>query len=147
MENIVKKRILSAMLLTAITTTGAIASEVKSVDLRSDYKNTKELMNDAKKNLPKVHEVITDYFQAKTCKEDITSIASIKDIREFATSYQYGVLIGFKYQAQESIVARTNYDALINAYKVMNCGSDDAMGVYVGAVSAMAVEMNANQTK
>lgn len=28
----------------------------------------------------------------------------------------------------------------------MNCGSDDAMGVYVGAVSAMAVEMNANQT-
>ena len=139
-----KKRIISAMLLAAITTTSAFADVTKKNDLTSDYKNTKEMIDDAKKNLPTVHEIINDYFHAKTCKEDFTPTVSVKEIREFANSYQYGVLIGLKYQANESIVAKTNYDALINAFKAMNCGSKEAMSTYIGATSAMAVEMNSN---
>lgn len=37
------------------------------------------------------------------------------------TTYQYGVLVGLKYQ--ESPINKANYIALISAYKAMNCGT------------------------
>lgn len=67
------------------------------MDLKSDYKNTKELMNNAKKNLPVVSKVIIDYFQVKTCIENFTTIVSIKEIRKFTTMNQYSLLTGLKY--------------------------------------------------
>ncbi len=136
------KKILGAVLVAAITTTGAIANETKNVDLKTNYNGTKEMMNDLKKILPDEHDIITDYFKAKTCKEDITKNVSMNEIREFTTTKQYGFLIALKFNAKESIIARTNYDALINAYKAMNCGSEEALSTYIGATSAIAVEMN-----
>lgn len=141
------KKIILGGLIAASVMFGANANEMKTLDLKSNYKNTKELMEDTKKNYSSYAEIITDYFQAKTCKEDFTKTVSMKEIVGFVNAYQFNVLAELKYKSQESILARTNYDALINAYKVMNCGSEDAMGTYVGAVSAMAVEMNANQAK
>lgn len=139
-----KKRILSAMLLAAIATTSAIANEtIPKADFKSDYKNTKEWMNDAKKNLPTVHDIMNDYFQAKTCKEDITLTTSIKEIREFANSFQYGVLIALKYQ--DTPLAKADYLTLISSYKLMNCGDKDAMSGFAAGTSAIAVEMNGKQ--
>lgn len=135
-----KRTLLSTIAVAVITTTGVFAADTKKVDLTANYKSTKEMMNDMKTNFPDVHTIVTDYFQAKTCKEDITSNVSIKDIREFAITYQYGVLIALKYQ--DAPIAKANYSALINAYKAMNCGSEKALGTYIGATSAMAIEMN-----
>lgn len=125
-----KKRILSAMLLAAIATTGAVANEtIPKADFKSDYKNTKEMMIDMKKNLPTLHDIVTDYFQAKTCKEDITLTTSVKEVREFANSFQYGVLIALKYQ--DTPLTKADYLTLISSYKVMNCGDKDAMSGFV----------------
>lgn len=136
-----KKRILSAMLLAAITTTSAMANEtIPKAEFKSDYKNTKEMMIDMKKNFPTLHDVVTDYFQAKTCKKDITSTASIKEVREFANSLQYGVLIALKYQ--DTPLTKADYLTLISSYKVLNCGDQDAMSGFVAGTSAIAVEMN-----
>lgn len=140
-----KKRILSAMLLAAITTTGAIANDTKTTSLTGDYKNTKEMMADMKTDLPVVYDVVTDYFQAKTCKEDITLTTSIKEVREFANSFQYGVLIALKYQ--DSPIMKANYLTLTSAYKAMNCGNIDAMKSFGVATNAIAVEMNDKQAK
>lgn len=134
------KRILSSILFATIITTSAIADETKNVDLKSDYKNSKEMMNELKTIFPDVHTIATDYFQAKTCKEDITTNVSMKEIGEFTTTKQYGVLIALKHQ--DAPIAKANYSALINAYKAMNCGSEEALGTYIGATSAIAVEMN-----
>lgn len=142
-----KKRILSAMLLAAITTTGAIANETKPFDLKSNYKNTKEMMSDIKEKSPEVNQVVTDYFQAKTCKEDITSTVSEKEIRKFLITTQYGVLIAMKYQYDNTPIYKANYDALLNAYKSMNCDDTEAFRKYGEDVHAIAVEMNSNQAK
>ncbi len=136
-----KKRILSAMLLAAIATTSAMANEtIPKADFKSDYKNTKEMMIDMKKNFPTLHDVVTDYFQAKTCKEDITLTTSVKEVREFANSFQYGVLIALKYQ--DTPLTKADYLTLISSYKVMNCGDEDAMRSFAVGTGAIATEMN-----
>ena len=136
-----KKRILSAMLLAAIATTSAMANEtIPKADFKSDYKNTKEMMIDMKKNFPTLHDVVTDYFQAKTCKEDITLTTSVKEVREFANSFQYGVLIALKYQ--DTPLAKADYLTLISSYKLMNCGDEDAMRSFAVGTGAIATEMN-----
>lgn len=63
-----KKIILSAILFATITSTGAFAKETKILDYKIDSTDTKETMNNIKGALPKLHELLTDYFQAKTCK-------------------------------------------------------------------------------
>lgn len=140
-----KKRILSAILLAAITTTGAIANDTKTTSLTGDYKNTKEMMADMKTDLPAVYDIVTDYFQAKTCQEDFIKHVSVKEIREFTTTVQYGFLVGLKYQ--DSPIMKANYLTLTSAYKAMNCGNLDAMKSFGVATNAIAVEMNDKQAK
>ena len=103
------------------------------------------MMNSIGAVFPKVHEILTDYFQANTCKEDFANRISTEDIKEFMQSYQYGVLVGLKYQ--EDPVNKANYTALMSAYKAMNCGSEIAMVNYVSASSGITVEKNDKKTK
>jgi hypothetical protein len=140
-----KKRILSAMLLASITITGAIADETKTKDLSGHYKNSKEMMADMKTNFPGVYDVVTDYFQAKTCKEDFIKDVSVKEIKKFTMTSQYGILIGLKYQ--DTPITKADYLTLISSYKVMNCGDKDAMRSFAVGTGAIAVEMNGNQAK
>lgn len=132
-----KKIILSAILFATITTTGVFAKETKNLEYKIDTTDTKETMNNIKGALPKLHELLTDYFQAKTCKVDFVDRVSTEDIKEFMETYQYGVLVGLKYQ--ESPINKANYIALISAYKAMNCGSEDAMGNYIAATSVTEI--------
>lgn len=136
--------ILSAILFASITTS-AMANETKNLELKGDFKTTTEMMNSIGAVFPKVHEILTDYFQANTCKEDFANRISTEDIKEFMQSYQYGVLVGLKYQ--EDPVNKSNYTALMSAYKAMNCGSEIAMVNYVSASSGITVEKNDKKTK
>lgn len=133
-----KKIILSAILLAAVTAS-TFANEIKKEDLMTD-----EMMNGLKMGIPSIHDVVNDYYQAKKCTDNITDKVSTKEIREFVKTYQYSVLIALK--TQDTPLAKANYDALINSYKAMNCGSEEAMGTYIGATSAIAVEMNDKKT-
>lgn len=135
-----RKRILSAILLASFITTGVFANETKTNDLKADYKSSSEMMNELKIKFPDVHDVLTDYFQSKTCQEDFTKKVKVDELKRFTMSYQYGVLVALN--VQKTPIAKANYDTLINAYKVMNCGDGDAFSTYIGATSAMAVEMN-----
>lgn len=135
-----KKKILSSLLVATITTTGVLANEINEPVLKSDYKNTKEMMVDLKTSFPIIHELITDYFQAKKCQENIDDIVSVDEIREFATTYQFGFLMGMKYQ--NTPILKANYLALIGSYKLMNCGDKDGMEKFIVGTSAISVEMN-----
>jgi len=111
-----------------------------------DYKNTKEFMNATKNVSLNLYEIINDYFQAKTCKEDFTDSVSIEEIREFAASEQYGFLMVLKYKEKEPM-SKATYLALNSAYKYMNCGGEDNLGGFIGSTSAMAVELDSKETK
>lgn len=139
-----KKRMLSAILLAAVTAS-TFANETKNLELKSDSKHTSEMMNGLKMSIPSIYNVVNDYYQAKECTDNITDKVSTNEIQEFVKTYQYSVLIALK--TQDTPIAKANYDALINSYKAMNCGSEEAMGTYIGATSAMAVEMNDKKTK
>lgn len=133
-----KKIILSAILLAAVTAS-TFANEIKKEDLMTD-----EMMNGLKMGIPSIHDVVNDYYQAKKCTDNITDKVSTNEIQEFVKTYQYSFLIALK--TQDTPLAKANYDALINSYKAMNCGSEEAMGTYIGATSAIAVEMNDKKT-
>ncbi len=103
------------------------------------------MMADMKTNFPGVYDVVTDYFQAKTCKEDFIKDVSVKEIKKFTMTSQYGILIGLKYQ--DTPITKADYLTLISSYKVMNCGDKDAMRSFAVGTGAIAVEMNGNQAK
>jgi len=109
--------------------------------LNKDYKDTKQFLNDVKNLIPTVYITINDYFQAKTCKEDFTDSVSVEEIREFATSHQFGILIGLKYDENEP-VSKASYLALNSAYKLMNCGSEGSFARFIGATSEISIELD-----
>lgn len=116
----------------------------------SQTKDSKEVMDAMKMSMPIISEVIEDYFQAKTCKKEFTDVTSIEQIKDFSTSYQYGVLLELKYKEkhqQETSMAKATYLALITAYSFMNCGGEDNLGGFIGSTSAMAVELDSKETK
>lgn len=133
-----EKRMFSTILLAAVAVS-TFANDIKKEDLK-----TYEMMNGLKMGIPSIYNVVNDYYQAKECTDNITDKVSTNEIQEFVKTYQYSVLIGLK--TQDTPLAKANYDALINSYKAMNCGSEEAMGTYVGATSAIAVEMNDKKT-
>ncbi len=130
-----KRILLSAVALAVIATNGFSATDSKTKDLSLDslnntfianYNTSKDMMDKIKISNPLVYEVINDYFKAKTCSEDITSSVSVKEIKDFAASVQYGLLIGFK-SYSDTPVMKANYINLTSSYKVMNCGDLDAL--------------------
>jgi hypothetical protein len=131
-----KNRILSAILLATVSVS-TFANEIEK-DLMTD-----EMMNNLEITTPKYHQhfyqVSNDYFQANKCSDDITGKVSIAEIKEFAKTYQFSILIGLK--TQDTPITKANYLALISAYKLMNCGNEKAMSSYITATSSIAVEL------
>lgn len=136
-----KKIILAGLLLTG----SLFASEANTKIPTKDYKTTKALLTDMKKNLPTIYIIYNDYFQAKTCTKDISKTVSIEEIRDFPETALFGKLLILKYD--KKILSKANYDALISSYKFMNCGNIDQLSVFAGSVSAMSVEMDATLEK
>ena len=131
-----KKIILASLLLVG----GLYANDATRQEvIQKDYKNTKEMMSDMKQQLPVVYNVISSYFQAKTCSEDITDKITIKQIRNFAAGVQFGTLIDLKFR--DDVLSRAHYDSFIHGYKFMQCGNADDLSIYIGNISAIAVEL------
>ena len=76
---------------------------------------------------------------------DFIKDVSVKEIKKFTMTSQYGILIGLKYQ--DTPITKADYLTLISSYKVMNCGDKDAMRSFAVGTGAIAVEMNGNQAK
>ena len=135
------KVILAGLLLAG----SVFANDVNTKGANEDYKTTEALLKDMKKELPTIYPIYSDYFSAKTCSKDFAQNVSIKEIREFASTELYGRLMMLKNDTKR--ISKASYSALISSYEFMNCGNIDKLGTFVGAVSAMAVEMDDMRNK
>lgn len=88
--------------------------------------NTKKLMIDIKKDLPQSYVIINDYFKAKTCNDNFEDTLNIAEIEAFTATFQFGFLSGL-YQMKN----KNDYEKITNAYKAMNCGSQEALENYL----------------
>lgn len=146
-----KRILLSAVALAVIATNGFSTTDSKTKDssldsaFTADYNTSKDMMDKIKTFNPLVYEVINDYFKAKTCSDDITSSVSVQEIKKFATTVQYGLLIGFKYS--DTPVMKAHYINLTSSYKVMNCGDLDAFRYLYTSNSIIAAEANKIKSK
>lgn len=112
----------SVIILAIISITGAMAKD------NPNYRNSKEMMEDFKSNFPAGYKVVTDYFQGKICKDDISNV-TMEDIKDFTRTYQYGTLIAFESTDLDF------YNILITSNKLLNCGNDTTMRKFVDAVN------------
>ncbi len=78
--------------------------------------NTKEWINALELVSPGPYRVISDYFQAKTCKEDFTTDVSFEEVEEFTTTKKYIKLLALMYEIP------IFYDATMKGYKFVSCG-------------------------
>ncbi len=127
-----KKIVLVSLLLVGSMFANEAGSSIKV--LNKDYKTTKELMSAMKQELPTAYATISDYFTAKTCSKNFNKKVTIKQIRDFSATIQFGTLIALKYQ-NDNHLAKAHYYLLIDGYKFMNCGDDDVLDNIFGSTS------------
>lgn len=117
-----KKIIMIGVLLSATLFASDNTVEISE----KDYNTTSEMLKDMKKELPVLHKVVVDYFKANKCNSDVSDAVSIKEIRDFSTTAQYGKLVYLAYKSyNREKEAETEYSTILNSYKFMNCGTED----------------------
>lgn len=129
-----KKILLTGLLFTSFV----MSEEVPVVEVNKEFKSSKEMVQSMKQNFPKIYEVIRDYFETKTCEKDFEKLLSVQEVRDFTESYQFGVLIGLKYNIENSEKHKTDYyNTMINSYKFMNCGDKESLNKLIGIPDIM----------
>lgn len=141
-----KALITSLVALVLITSSfGGVKEDLNDLREIENTKTLKENLPIMKKHLPMIHTVINDYFQAKTCNENIADKVSMKDVQEFAATEQFGQLILLKYPhstEHENILAKANYMSIMGAFKYLNCGGKEGLASFIGGTSVMCIETN-----
>ena len=123
-----KKKIVAILLMTLCASASDVA--IKKMT-HEDQEATKGALVALKTKSPIMYGVINDYFQAKTCSNDIAKTVRLEEIEDFTKTPQFGVLIGLKYQDGTNKGGKKAYMSLLNAYRFMGCGDEQSLTKYI----------------
>lgn len=139
-----QKRLLSGAMLALSLTTASVAAETSEDMAALREANTKfiaeraampftvakdseaeGLLTGLVQSLPGMAKVVTDMIAAKNCAFDLTEYLTPDAIQKVGVTPEYGYLMQLLYASEKPGVdntARTEYDTVLYAYRMLNCG-------------------------